>query len=460
MVALCRYYTSQQEWDDEHGLLATCSYPVLSLSEESAARWPKLAQAVSELSDELDEDGREYLPELAQWAREELEYNPDYFIAFFDEVNATVRRADARVLSLLMQGSSYTGGVHPNHGWSGVNLDPATGEELEITDVVTDVADLLALVEARLPELYPETSFFSLHDSLQTYVDEPEYLSWTLDYQGVSVWFSPYEIASYADGMLTVLVPFDQAPELFIGGYDQTPEHYAVEMDYSDVLRFDLDGDGTQDTLQSWGEMNEYGDYESVTFTVNGARACFDLHAFQLLPTLVYLGPGQTYLYLETLVENDYSDLYFYQVMPGGTLTLGTQFCGIEGVLTDPDSFQMSERTDLVSTVWMARTCHVGPDGLPVPESADYTILSQVPLTVKTPFPANQLDADGQTVLGQTELPVGTVCTPLRTDGESWVTVQASDGQQYRLEVNADAWPHRVNGLELEEAFDGVLFAG
>ena len=58
------------------------------------------------------------------------ESNGDY------QSTATLRRIDARILSVSLFASYYCGGAHPDFGDSPLNLDPRTGRELDLEDVL------------------------------------------------------------------------------------------------------------------------------------------------------------------------------------------------------------------------------------------------------------------------------------------------------------------------------------
>ena len=50
--------------------------------------------------------------------------------------------------------------------------------------------------------------------------------------------------------------------------------------------------------------------------------------------------------------------------------------------------------------------------------------------------------------------------TLLRTDNISVVDLSMEDGRIVRVEVSKDQYPYTVDGKEIEEVFDGMMFAG
>ena len=89
-----------------------------------------------------------------------------------------------------------------------------------------------------------------------------------------------------------------------------------------------------------------------------------------------------------------------------------------------------------------------------------YEIDSDLVLTSLTDLPADIVDADSGDVAKQSSvLPRGTKCSLYRTNGIDSVDVKAEDGTIYRFTVTGD-WPQMVNGLRLNQAFEGTMFAG
>lgn len=46
------------------------------------------------------------------------------------------------------------------------------------------------------------------------------------------------------------------------------------------------------------------------------------------------------------------------------------------------------------------------------------------------------------------------------TDEESRVTVEDEKGTVYQLQVDGQDWPHTIEGRNIEELFEGLVFAG
>ena len=66
---------------------------------------------------------------------------------------------------------------------------------------------------------------------------------------------------------------------------------------------------------------------------------------------------------------------------------------------------------------------------------------------------------DGSVTADNAVIPAGTKLTLYRTDGSSLVDLKAGD-TLYRIEVDHSEWPYTINGVEEEEYFDGIMYAG
>ena len=110
--------------------------------------------------------------------------------------------------------------------------------------------------------------------------------NWTIDYLGLTFYFSPGELSD--DGMLTATVSFAEYPELFNEKYMAVPAEYAVEipLDISFFAELDTDDASEAISISGWynDERNHYMDYGIYTDTDGQyyEEECFvyDLHPY------------------------------------------------------------------------------------------------------------------------------------------------------------------------------------
>ncbi|MBR5240193.1 MAG: DUF3298 domain-containing protein [Clostridia bacterium] len=208
-------FTEQyQEEAMDGGSKVSVQWQQLNLSEEDAKNYPNLKKALDTYNENMSLYADENMMGLRESALSMIPYR-EHPITLYLNTGVYLQRADSRILSFLEQNDIYSGGMHPNHYYNTYNFDSVTGEEILLTDVITDMDILPELLSEKLIENYPDVVFFE--EELPEYFAEyePTDYRWTLDYQGLTVWFSPYEVASYADGFLNVKLYFEEEPELF-----------------------------------------------------------------------------------------------------------------------------------------------------------------------------------------------------------------------------------------------------
>lgn len=132
---------------------------------------------------------------------------------FFFNVRYTPQRIDSGVLSLSYMTASYSGGAHPGNSCGGVTYDLVKGKALSLGDILTDgtTADVICRLVvdalAENPNVYRDYSA-TVEQRFSGYIQEDQ--DWYLSREGLCFSFAPYEIAPYASGVVTAVVPYSQ----------------------------------------------------------------------------------------------------------------------------------------------------------------------------------------------------------------------------------------------------------
>lgn len=473
--------------DDYSNKLVEMKYGVIALTEEDEEKYPELAQALKKLSEENKNTLLTDYENLKTQAEEDLkaakEGGYEVYTPYSTECSFYVNRADNRVLSLGKSGYDYWGGAHGTGYSTGCNYNARTGEELRIRDVVTDMDTFAGLIEEKVYEsgLTREDLFLDEEETLKDYIlraAADHTLNWEITNEGVTVWFNPYEISYYAAGMPSGSVSFAGHPEVFSDYYAETARTYVYAIEGLDVSDIDFDGDGKADELRVWASADEYGTYEALKVSVNGVETSKDIWAYSYDPYILHTADGKNYLYVICGSDNDYRMLEVFDINGSSAVYVGeVNNCGLraqlldassylygEEILTDPENFYLESRMDVLSTYSASRKYHVGADGMPVADEAFYQIDASTyewrePLTAKQDVPCMQVAEDGSVIAENAVIPAGTSLMLYRTDGSSLVDLKAGD-TLYRIEVDHSEWPYTINGVEEEEYFDGVMYAG
>ena len=362
------------EWSDEYGIsLVETEYSTILLDDEDAERYPELAAVLKEFSD-LQEGymNEEYdmLKELAETHISEDES----FSPLKSTYDRQVRRADGKVLSILVDSYYYNGEFDSRSLW-GENYDTETGEDLLFSDVVTDIDGFAQAVENQLFNSVGE-DVFSNNNIIKEYFEMygADGTHWTLDYNGVTVYFSEGELAGAGLGAVNVTVTFAEHPELFNAEYMDVPESYIVALPMTSTFYTDFDGDGSCEELtltDSYDTENQF--YATLDIYTADVSYTESFWAYGCEPYYVKTADGRNYLYFFTELETQMY-LYVYDISSMMISKVGeanvTPFYndGLSAVLTNPDSMHFDifsdeagggvpESNDFFS---------VGSDGMPV----------------------------------------------------------------------------------------------
>lgn len=473
--------------DDYSNKLVEMKYGVIALTGEDEKRYPELAQVLKKLSEENKNTILTDYENLKSQAEDDLkgaeEGGYEVYTPYSTECSFYVNRADNRVLSLGKSGYDYWGGAHGTGYSTGCNYNARTGEELRIQDVVTDVDTFAGLIEAKVYEsgLTRDDLFLDEEETLKDYILKAaadHTLNWEITNEGVTVWFNPYEISYYAAGMPSGSVSFAGHPEVFSDYYAETVRTYVYAIEGLDVSDIDFDGDGKADELSVWASMDEYGTYEALKVSMKGVETSKDIWAYSYEPYILHTTDGKNYLYVICGSDNDYRMLEVFDLNGSSAVYVGeVNNCGLraqlldassylygEELLTDPENFYLESRMEVLSTYSASRRYHVGADGMPVADEDFYQVDTSTyewreALTAKKDVPCVQVAEDGSVTADNAVIPAGTKLTLYRTDGSSLVDLKAGD-TLYRIEVDHSEWPYTINGVEEEEYFDGIMYAG
>ena len=131
----------QSSTDDESSkTLAEVNSQVLHLSEEDAEKYPALAKTLEEISTKENDEINKTFNDNREQAAQSFEDAEDkeLFGTYTDTRTILPQRSDAAVVSFLETLSSFTGGAHDTKTFAAHNIDPETGKEIALSDVVKD----------------------------------------------------------------------------------------------------------------------------------------------------------------------------------------------------------------------------------------------------------------------------------------------------------------------------------
>lgn len=449
------------------------------LFELDAPEYPALEEAVAQYNTETEQNWITSMNDLKSWAREDYDAavaeGYEFYGPYVSEDEMYITRADAKALSAVTTNYWYSGGAHGMSGYSAVNFDTQTGRKLAIEDVIADTNALPNVLATEMLEQYPHLATtvqdmwsMSLEDYLASYLTPeeanditPEF-TWTLGYEGVTFYFGAYEIGSYADGNQVVVLTYNEYPELFNKEY-----FISVTQDYvMQILPFwygeegftDINSDGVMDMIIIDGDYAaEFEMYSSLNVTVNGNTYRHEAYYYELTSYVVKAN-GNTYIYVERVGNSDFRTVSVFKITESSVEYVGDVDGGIVDLNNSAD-FGLTKRFDMLSTFWCIAKCYVGDDGMPVEKAGAYEIMGEGTITSTVEITAELVDENGN-LLGESKaFPAGTIYDFERTDGMTYVDMLTNDGSRCRL-YTTNQWPPTVNGMDAQNCFEMLGFAG
>lgn len=468
----------------------------LVLSDEEATAYPKLNQALTLEYDTLKKNTQEDLNNLKESAEEMVEYmQGDDNMQLIAEYAPYVLRADENVVSYEQFYDDYYGGAHGYHSYAGFTFDTKTGKKLDLYDVITGEESVKAgiiqelknkyasedgLVENNTPEEDAD-AFFEYVDSK----DQSGAVAWSLGADRLNIYYNPYNIGSWALGVVSVSLPFGKYPDAVKEEYKMGTSDYAVKIGIYADYSADIYNDGSFSDVSVYPDGTD--DYANSALRIqiqdeNGqvtSRVFDDMYYFTMEAYYVKTG-NRHFLHVFTHSENDWTADNVYEITNGQIRDLGyvegtpaliryeynynedSLFTNSEDVAAynDPGALYLEKTMNAFSTYSGSRHYHVGSSGLL--ESSDPYVAgpAEIVVTVKKALTVKKTDASGREN-GKTEvIPVGTKLYFYMTDNESYVIFRY-DGDQYgKVSMYNSDWPQKINGEEIESVLDGLIFAG
>lgn len=134
---------------------------------------------------------------------------------YFYNVLYTPGRIDLSVLSLHGVNTTWVGGAHPNRSCTSANYDLTTGDVLTLGSILThedSLATLCQLLIDEATEIKAEKYLYTdYEDTIRNRFAQNESYneSWYFSNEGLCFYFSPYEIAPYFAGIITLTIPYE-----------------------------------------------------------------------------------------------------------------------------------------------------------------------------------------------------------------------------------------------------------
>ncbi len=184
----------------------TVDYPEISLAEnKSSAGFNRNSKAlimdrVNAFKKQISEDkafNKATLPEGFGY-----DLNIGYSVEFFNK----------DLISVLFEASEFTNGAHPNHWSFTLNYDLKNSRPLKLVDLFKNGSGFLAVISATsIDQITKEQGDSADSDWIKQGAgkDINNFRAWSITKKGLKFIFDPYDVAPYAAGSFTTVVPYE-----------------------------------------------------------------------------------------------------------------------------------------------------------------------------------------------------------------------------------------------------------
>ena len=481
-------YDENIDYTKNYYYSAQVDYP--AVDEEYPELRDTLDKRITALNDEYT-DGLAQMTEDAAYAYKN-EGTTEYR-NYYKNTRTSICRADETVLSYVEYHETNMGPGMTYTTVTGRNLDTATGTELTLLDVVTDMKALKEAVLDTVSEIDYDPVYEGIFESTmdkiikeKSYVSD-DYFSWNICYEGLWLHFpadQPYDVQGAVNSRNTMFIPFEGHEDLFDERYMVIPDSYCYDLEMmngrEDTYWIDLDGDSEYDEVTISAVPDEYeGDwiYEVSVVTEGGLREQTlkdGISYWECKGVVCHVPDGTNYLYITGSMENDYEATAIYKL--GNSFRYVDEFGGairqIYGgedgddilweTMNDPAHFFLAERDFKMGTFDQRAYHEVGSDGRPsiIDPYWNYAETEYFSITTKMDMKVMKVDEDGNE-LGLETLKRNTGVIPYRTDDESFIDIKDEDGNIWRLSLTKGEYEEwLIEEQEASELFDGLLYAG
>ena len=189
-------------------------------------------------------------------------------------------RIDQGILSMFGSYATYSGTPHPETSFQAVSYDLLTGDALTLDKVLTDSASsssISQLVISALNAIKDEKHLFIGFEEIVSERFSKELkmdTDWYFSEDGLCFFFSPYEIASYASGVIVAQIPYQELAGIIHDAY------MPVERDsVSGVITAKRYADADEDNYTSFAEVILASNADRFVLSTSTAVQCIRIES-------------------------------------------------------------------------------------------------------------------------------------------------------------------------------------
>ncbi|MBP5491892.1 MAG: hypothetical protein J6Y08_03520 [Clostridiales bacterium] len=396
----------------------------------------------------------EYFDEKLDDMMDEKEAGKPMSSAFL-QGNVTLMRADSQIFSFAIEETYVYEDLKMNETY---NYRSEDGSEIALTDVVVDLDAFADYVESYLANTTYSASASTLKNDIK--IGNANFL---LSYD--AIFLEDHLSSNYMIDYIKIPV-YDLVGVVDFSYFGSTPSYYTLFADANDTLVWDFDGDGTLDVFTLTATSNQYDYLESISIDYNGSSYKLDDSLFEDLyggyDTYFFMQTDTgLFLYINCWEEDGYSCSYCFKMNdmlnPEYITFLGID---IEEYPCDPDFFRVGTFSDVGGTTYLEGYYSIiGCDG--IPENIDsYSMRKSGVLVTNCDLVGTDADDNEVTIPAGTSVSIRAYNPGMAQIVVEILHVDDSENEYVYLDVQSDSWPITIAGVDQQDAFIGLFFAG
>jgi len=137
----------------------------------------------------------------------------DAVVGWSGTVNGSLVKQTDKLVNIMLDTYTMTGGAHGNSNMISLLFDPATGNKLSLNDVIKDEPGFTALAETTFRQKLEIPAGTSINSTIFTFTDDAFALPGNIFFMKDSLLlhYNPYEIGPYAIGTTEITIPYSKA---------------------------------------------------------------------------------------------------------------------------------------------------------------------------------------------------------------------------------------------------------
>ena len=427
--------------------------------------------ALKTINKEVSDDDKPFVKQNTKAARKSYNYlnkkSDGIFSPYVCTDELTPVRSDSRVLSVKRDRYINEDGAHGINTVTAYSFDPQTGKRLTLKDVLNykssdNLAGILAKevvkqnskkkLDLGTKNLKKKIKTLIKGDKYYKGTNDTKYLTWYVSRGGITFFFNPDDLASYAAGTFTVKLTSSKYPDMVKSYYTRAPKNYVRRVTNGDKVN------GQKLTFKE--KWDKYDMLMSLTIKYGKKSLKLAPYCFETSTWSVNTASGR-YIYINTRSENDYQSLYTIDLSAKILKAESHDFGLYDMIPSDPDHMIFQSRGYALSTMNIYRSYKASKDGK-LAANTKYILCDSPVLTLKKDVTFDVPDSLTTDTTHKKAFVKGTTMKIFRvSDDQKTADCLTSTGDYVRLAVDTDAYPQKINGIYNEdELLDGASFAG